>query len=79
VIINDGVHHFDLWRFLLGAEAVEIYAESARSQHFEDDTCSISARFDSGVLAGHLSFAPAPTANWKYSGNPPGCFVAVPF
>jgi predicted dehydrogenase len=51
VMINDAVHHFDLWRFLLGSEVTEIYADSLASEHFEDDTCTVAARLDNGMLA----------------------------
>jgi len=52
VLFNDGVHHFDLWRFLLDAEVTEIFAHSETSEHFEDDTCTVSAKLDNGMIAG---------------------------
>jgi predicted dehydrogenase len=54
VIINDGVHHFDLWRFLLDADVAEICADSKPSEHFDDDTCTVTARLNNGMLASAL-------------------------
>ncbi len=51
VLFNDGVHHFDLWRFLLDAEVTEIFARTEPSDYFDDDTSVVSARLDNGMLA----------------------------
>jgi myo-inositol 2-dehydrogenase/D-chiro-inositol 1-dehydrogenase len=51
VMFNDGVHHFDLWRYLLDSEVVQVQADSINSAHFEDDTCTVSARLANGALA----------------------------
>ncbi len=51
VLFNDGVHHFDLWRFLTGAEIDSVACHSVDSARFEDDTASISARLSNGALA----------------------------
>jgi myo-inositol 2-dehydrogenase / D-chiro-inositol 1-dehydrogenase len=70
VMINNGVHHFDLWRFLLGAEVTEIYAESLSSAHYEDDTCTLTARLDNGVLAsGVFSFSTSANSELEIFGE----------
>jgi len=51
VLFNDGVHHFDLWRYLLDTEVTEVFAHSVSTEHFEDDTCTISARLGNGIVA----------------------------
>jgi myo-inositol 2-dehydrogenase/D-chiro-inositol 1-dehydrogenase len=43
------VHHFDLWRFLLGSEVEEIHAVS-RSGQWEDETAALTARMANGTL-----------------------------
>ncbi len=54
VLFNDGVHHFDLWRYLLGTVVRDVSAFSLNSAHFEDDTCSLTARMENGILASAL-------------------------
>ena len=51
VVFNDAVHHFDLWRFLLKTEVVEVFSKGRNSEHFEDETNVITARLANGVLA----------------------------
>ena len=46
VLTEIGVHHFDLWRFLLASEVEEVFAISA------DGAAIVSARMTSGVLVG---------------------------
>ena len=48
ILFNEGVHHFDLWRSLLGTEVADIYAVSRPSEHFEDETSTIVARMTDG-------------------------------
>jgi myo-inositol 2-dehydrogenase/D-chiro-inositol 1-dehydrogenase len=70
VLFNDGVHHFDLWRFLLDAEVTEIFAHSEPSEHFEDDTCTVSARLDNGMLAGAIfSFSTSANSELEIFGD----------
>ncbi len=47
------VHSFDLWRFLLAEEVVEIQAMN-RSERWEDETVTVLARLTSGALASAL-------------------------
>jgi myo-inositol 2-dehydrogenase / D-chiro-inositol 1-dehydrogenase len=70
VMINDGVHHFDLWRFLLNAEVKEIYSNSLSSEHFEDDTCTVTAQLDNGMLAsGIFSFSTSANSELEIFGD----------
>ncbi|HEX9479927.1 MAG TPA: Gfo/Idh/MocA family oxidoreductase [Methylomirabilota bacterium] len=48
-LIETGVDHFDLWRFLVGADVDEIFARS-RSGRRDDEAAVVSAVFDNGVL-----------------------------
>jgi predicted dehydrogenase len=54
ILFNEGVHHFDLWRYLLGEEVADVYAISRPSAHFEDETSTIVARLTNGVSASCL-------------------------
>ncbi len=57
VLFNDGVHHFDLWRFLLASEVTQLYSQSMPSEHYDDETSTVHARMANGVLAtGVFSF-----------------------
>ncbi|MCX6621642.1 MAG: glycosyltransferase [Acidobacteria bacterium] len=49
-ITEIGVHHFDLWRYLLGAEVREVYALS-RDGSRHDENAIVTATLDNGVLA----------------------------
>jgi myo-inositol 2-dehydrogenase / D-chiro-inositol 1-dehydrogenase len=70
VIFNDGVHHFDLWRFLLDCPVTRIYAASRPSPEFEDDTCSVTAEMANGVLAsGVFSFSTSPNSELEIFGE----------
>ena len=49
VLIELAVHHFDLWRYLLGEDVDEIVAVS-RSTDGDDTTATVVARMASGVM-----------------------------
>ncbi|MCP4191724.1 MAG: Gfo/Idh/MocA family oxidoreductase [Planctomycetaceae bacterium] len=49
-ILEMGVHHFDLWRFLTGLEVEEVSAQ-IRTGSWEDESATVSARLTNGVLA----------------------------
>jgi myo-inositol 2-dehydrogenase/D-chiro-inositol 1-dehydrogenase len=49
-LFDRAVHHFDLWRFLLDDEVVEVYALS-RSRAGDDDAAVITARLRGGAIA----------------------------
>jgi len=62
VTINEGVHHFDLWRYLLNSEVAEIFSIRRPSQFVEDSINIISASMTNGVLAtAVLAFKTGPT------------------
>jgi myo-inositol 2-dehydrogenase/D-chiro-inositol 1-dehydrogenase len=48
--LETAIHHFDLWRHLLQVEVEEVFAMS-RSERWDDETVTVSARFDDGALA----------------------------
>jgi predicted dehydrogenase len=50
VLMELAVHHFDLWRFLLGVEIKEISAAS-RSDDCDDVTAAVTARLADGTIA----------------------------
>lgn len=50
VLLEMAMHHFDLWRFILGQEIEEISAHS-RSGIWEDESATITARLSCGALA----------------------------
>jgi myo-inositol 2-dehydrogenase / D-chiro-inositol 1-dehydrogenase len=49
-LLEKGPHHYDLWRFLSGSEAVEVSAISRKSEAADLATV-VSARLESGALA----------------------------
>lgn len=50
VMIEMAVHHFDLLRFLLRSEVVEVFATS-QSRKWDDETATVTARMANGALA----------------------------
>jgi predicted dehydrogenase len=70
VLFNDGVHHFDLWRFLLETDVLRVRCEAADSEWFEDDTCTVSARLSNGALASAVfSFSTAANSEIEIFGE----------
>lgn len=70
VTINEGVHHFDLWRYLLNSEVAEVFSVRRPSQFVEDDTNIISASMTNGVLAtAVLAFRTGPTSELEIYGE----------
>jgi len=70
VSFNEGVHHYDLWRHLLGLEIREVHARSQPSAAYEDETSAISALLDDGVLAtGVFSFLSGPNSELEVFGE----------
>ena len=53
VLVEIAVHHFDLWHFLLDSETDEVFATS-RSEQWDDETATVTARMANGVLASSL-------------------------
>ena len=52
-LIEQAIHHFDLWRFLLQTEVVQVFATSA-SRQWEDETAAVTARLANGVVAASM-------------------------
>ena len=53
-LLEKAVHHFDLWRFLLDDEVVDVFART-RSGRSEDEVAAVSAVTERGVLFNALS------------------------
>ena len=51
VSFNEGVHHFDLWRYFTGSDVEQVFSFSMPSPHYEDETSAITARMADGTLA----------------------------
>lgn len=67
---NEGIHHYDLWRYLTGREVIEIRSFNMSSQVYEDETAVISARLDGGILAsGVFSFLTGPNSQVEIFGD----------
>ncbi|HNY41524.1 MAG TPA: Gfo/Idh/MocA family oxidoreductase [Bryobacteraceae bacterium] len=70
VSFNEGVHHYDLWRYLLGREVQRIGSLSTGSDVYEDETCVTSATLDGGVLASAvMSFLTGPNSEVEVFGE----------
>ncbi len=70
VSFNEAVHHFDLWRHLMGSDIEQVYALSVPSDQYEDETSVISARLANGVLAsGVFSFRTGPQSEVEIYGE----------
>jgi predicted dehydrogenase len=50
VLIESGVHHYDMWRFLLDDEVVEVSAETMH-QPVEEAAATVNGKLASGALA----------------------------
>jgi len=52
-LIEIAIHHFDLWRFLLGGEVEEVFALT-RSLEWDDEIATISARMNNGTIVSSI-------------------------
>jgi predicted dehydrogenase len=67
---NEGVHHYDLWRYLTGREVTEIRSIDMPSDVYEDETAVVSARLEDGILAsGVFSFLTGPNSQVEIFGD----------
>lgn len=67
---NEAVHHFDLWRHLLGTEVEQVCSFIRPSEHFEDETQVTSARLSNGALAtGVFTFSSSPNNELEIYGE----------
>lgn len=70
VMLNEGVHHYDLWRYLLDRNVRQVHILSRSSPVYEDETSVISASLDGGVLAtGVFSFLSGPNSEVEVFGS----------
>lgn len=70
VSFNEGVHHFDLWRYLLSAEVEQVFSFSRPSAYYEDETHVTSACLSNGVLAtGVFTFQSSPNSEVEIYGE----------
>ena len=49
-LIENGVHIYDLWRFFLQADILDVFASSQSSDYTDDEFCVVTARTSDGVL-----------------------------
>ena len=61
-LIDQAIHHFDLWRFLLQTEVEQVFATSATGQ-WEDETASVAARMANGVIVSSMFSAASSNDN----------------
>jgi len=70
VSFNEGVHHFDLWRYFTRSEVEQVFSYGVPSEHYEDETNAIAARLSDGALAtAILSFKTGPTSEVEIYGE----------
>ncbi len=70
VTFNEGVHHIDLWRYLLGQEVSEVFAIHNPSPVYEDAVSVLTARLSGGVLATAINaFTTGPASELEIFGN----------
>jgi predicted dehydrogenase len=50
VLVEIAVHHFDLWRYLLGTEVAEVHARTRHGRR-DDEAAVVSASLANGMLA----------------------------
>jgi myo-inositol 2-dehydrogenase/D-chiro-inositol 1-dehydrogenase/scyllo-inositol 2-dehydrogenase (NAD+) len=54
VLVNEGIHHFDLWRYLLDCEIEHLSVHTVSLPDCDDDTSTVSARLSGGILGSAL-------------------------
>jgi predicted dehydrogenase len=70
VSFNEGVHHFDLWRYFTHSEVEQVFSFSVPSEYYADETNAITARLSDGVLAtGIFAFQTGPTSEVEIYGE----------
>lgn len=77
VTFNEAVHHFDLWRFLLGGDVSEIYCRSLPSSVYEDESSAVCATLSNGALAtGTFVLRSSPTSEVEIFGEQGRLFLS---
>lgn len=70
VVLNEAVHHHDLWRYLTGQNVSQVHLRSRPSEAYEDETSVISASLEGGILAtGVFSFLSGPNSEVEIFGD----------
>lgn len=70
VMLNEAVHHYDLWRYLTGRNVTQVHQRSRPSATYEDETSVISAALEDGILAtGVFSFLSGPNSEVEVFGS----------
>ena len=70
VILNEAIHHFDLWRFLLGSEVEEIFCAAQPSDLYEHESSTVAAKLSGGALAsGAFSLSTSPQNELEICGE----------
>jgi predicted dehydrogenase len=70
VLLNESIHHFDLWRHLLGADVVEVSATTRHTTRYEDEVSTVTATLAGGIQAsGIFAFRTAPTSEIEIYGE----------
>jgi len=70
VAFNEGVHHFDLWRYLTGRQVEQVYSVSVPSVQYEDETNVVTARLSGNILGtGVFTFKTGPTSDVEVYGE----------
>lgn len=70
VTFNEGVHHYDLWRYLLGCDFEQVHAVGRSSDVYEDETCVSIAKLSGGILGTSvMSFLSGPNSELEVFGE----------
>ncbi len=70
VTFNEGVHHFDLWHYLVGGSAERIFAFHDSDQYYQDESSMISGRLSNGILASaYYTFKTSPASEIEIYGD----------
>jgi myo-inositol 2-dehydrogenase/D-chiro-inositol 1-dehydrogenase len=70
VLLNEAAHHFDLWRYLLKADATEVTAATRNSPLYEDEVSAVTATLEGGILASAIfAFRTAPNSEVEIYGE----------
>ncbi len=70
VLLNEAVHHFDLWHNLLGVDVTDVCAATRHSSHYQDETSVVAATLTDGILAtGLFAFHTSPNSEIEIYGE----------
>ncbi len=77
VILNEAIHHFDLWRYLSGSEVEEISCAAQPSDMYEHESSTVSAKLSGGALAsGAFSLSTSPQSELEICGEKGRLFLS---